>query len=414
MITHVFGQGARAYRDEHYPDAAIWDEPTLNPKVGAPGSIEQPRTILVLPGEYDRLDGFLGKRANVEVTGLDGDRSAVFKNTDIAGDYAERLTVSNLTLKNSAVKLAHWHESGRQVLTIRNNKFCEWTQNKNGVVNPNGQTDAEQMTYLLNNVFDGVGSPDNTKHAVYLEGRPHAGLMARGNTFSGAKRCSQIKTTFADNHIEDNTFGTRDSTGEWLANSMIDVPACSDTRIIGNRFDVWAVDGPRKGLFTAPIFFRDRKPGMFGADMPPYGSTEFWSDTLWRKVTQFYNEFESPTYLFQKFIYRNLFTLAPGSVPMAWMRDDGTYPMEAVQQLQTGARAKAVPPGWIERSMTHYAENTFSGTFLPPQLDRSEFVALIEAGAQWPRSLPTHFPRAREVVPVTTIAYPQWFLDAVE
>ena len=429
--THVFGPGAESWRNTNAPTALI--ATSLNPQGGAGGqSPETARDLVIMPGTYSGINGYLGARRFMTVRGAPGLPQPVLINSPkLACDYVQDFTVRGLELKNTPIAVPHYGHIGGK-LRVEGNYLHSWEREQNGIVNPHNGFDALAETYITGNVFDGVGGKGNTTHSMYIEGRPGTKLVVEDNQFRGARFCSIIKTTCNTVEIRRNTFETRSRLDSTLAaHTMIDVAGCADVIVWDNDFLL------TDGLYGAPIFWRLRLP-MFGSDRPAYptiswnppeagsgtleacsspgggwgsGPEVFVDDDFWKAVRSFDRADPANPYTFKKWVGNNRFTIPAGNKARAAIRDDGTHPAHAVTQFGQMEVLKTHPL-WIERSGTFLSGNTYNGGVLAPALKDSAAVASIEAGALWPRTLPEHFPFVVDVpvvVPQTEAFPPDWF-----
>lgn len=428
--THVFGFGAREYAEAHgWAGVTIVEGTSLNPTKGPDGSTpEKARRLLITPGEYTGLQGYLGKHAYVSISGAEEERP-VIKGGNISGDYVRDFEVSNLELVDCAIAAAHYAAQNGEMRVLGVYQHT-WTKERNGIVNPHGP-EAKGWRHIVRGcVFDGVGGQGNTTHTMYIEGRPGSSLIVEDCEFRGSRACSVVKATTNDVQLRRNTFRTHSALTTWTAHTMVDYPACSSGVVTDNLFECWGDQSKptgQKGLYTPPLFIRARQ-SLYGADAPPY-PTESWDPPVtkwvvtadlpdgWPSTAEtFVNEdfwsaaaaagIDNPEnpYLYTRFVADNVFRILPGSRAMSALRDDGTHPRTVAYQFGPDKILRTTA-NWFDRSVTFFGPNTYEGNWLSPQTDKSQYVVSVEPGAHWPRKAPSDFPRAIDV----HLQLPDWF-----
>ena len=202
-----------------------------------------------------------------------------------------------------------------------------------------------------------------------------------------------------------------------------------------NEIEMWRNPDPKapsQGLFAPVVFLRNRWPSlgcdipsypnvswdppestMHGMGLPGYGwsggpetyvDPDFWLEVLadWTRAQD--SEFYTP---FASYISGNRFTVPADSASIPWLRNDGTRNMRALAQFATKAVGLQMPPGWVERSFTFHALNTFTGAIRPPVLDfNPTYDATTHPQHLRTRTLPHHFP---QVIEVPLSGLPSWF-----
>jgi hypothetical protein len=213
--------------------------------------------------------------------------------------------------------------------------------------------------------------------------------------------------------------------------TMIDVPGAGTVIVYNNHFKVWKNhrdhgDTGYSGSYTPPVFIRQRQ-AFRGSDIPWYPDVSYeppvsasstprgspgggWSGLAETFVNSaFWNDVAAspPTYEFGHYMSFNVMEMLPNSVgDQPFLRDDGTYAIEAIYQFGPG-RALRAPANWRERSVNFIHGTTyvgFAGPIPPYQLRMNQYVEEIEPGAQWPRTRPEQFPTATDLT-----VLPSWF-----
>ena len=121
-----------------------------------------------------------------------------------------------------------------------NVRQCCETRDLNGIVNNIGATPAPWRLDIWNFVSSGMGSQGNTKHALYLEGRPLSTLNITSSQFNGSPGCSSVKTTIENVNIRHSVFSVSQTPGALdqnrLTHTPVDVPSFSKLTVYGNTF----------------------------------------------------------------------------------------------------------------------------------------------------------------------------------
>ena len=404
------------------------------------GSDVAPLVIFVTAGTYSS-DFFLGKKRYVYLVG-DPNAWPRFVGDTISVNLPERYVIRNFELE--ATRIAHG--SGKPAWPMSsyfsNVRQCCETRDLNGIVNNIGSTPAPWLVQIWSFVSSGMGSKGNTKHALYLEGRPHSTLAINASQFNGSPGCSSVKTTMEHVSIRHSVFSVSQTPGaldEGLyTHTPIDVPSFSQLTVYGNTFWLWrgtTVGQPagKSGVLHAAIFMRLRKPSL-GSDKPAYpnqswnppqgsqstaaspcppwpkSADTFVSDKFWEAVAS--KPIVDPTNAcaFQHFIGFNRFVQLNGSLPVNVLRDDGSHPIKPASQFGRGTPLRTHPE-WIERSVDYLNGNTFEGFSSSDPIDiyvlnKSEEMTAPEPGAKWPRRAAEEFPKA---VTLEDQELPPWF-----
>lgn len=450
--THIFGQSAREIRDANgWTDAVIADR--FNAQTGANGQTEATKRIIGItpppPQGYTGEDFYLGQRKHVEVVGIPGARPKLVGD-EVAIGVNKTLTLRNLELQNCPVAIVSTDDTSEGAVVTYYEDIYQHSFNRdqNGFRNPHGRTVYPESTTFKRCKLDATGSPGNTRHQVYIEGRPLSTLVFDECEVRGARACSGIKTTCNDVQIRNSLLSTLSLIDPMATTgTLVDAPACSRLTMSANTLELWRNPVPRvepRGLATPAVFLRLRRESL-GSDSPAYpdidwnppqssqgtrsspgegwgaGPETYVSEGFWRAVLAAWEHPElSEFYLnFASFISYNKFKLLAGSDPVPWLRNDGTRAAEAVTQFSSTSLGLQMPePLWVERSTVFHAMNLFDeGVLGPVMRDEAPFKPKWRPGitipAPWthdsfvlPRMMPHHFPRAIEVMPS---GLPSWF-----
>jgi hypothetical protein len=396
-----------------------------------------PLVVFVTSGSYSG-DLYLGKRRFLYVLG-DARNPPTFSGKTLGNSQFERFTVAHLILNDTNISQGSASKQWPSWLNISRIRQYGETGVQNGISNPNGLTEQPWHIDLWSMESQGMGNAGNTTHSTYLEGRPRSRLTVTNVRFLGARGSSAVKATMQDVQIRHSLFSVSEVPGDvskgLLMHTPVDVPAVCDLIVYGNEFQLWrgptaAVPDGRSGILGAAIYLRLRRE-MTGSDRPAY-PTESWtppttgqttmsspgggfgagpevfsSDDFWRAVRARPITEPDHEFSFKHYIAFNRFVMLPGSLPVAALRDDGTYPADAVYQF--GAlRARRTHPLWVERSVSFLYGNEFVGYISDAKrldLNHNREAKVVEPGAKWPRSKPEEFPRAVEL----TGELPAWF-----
>jgi hypothetical protein len=401
---------------------------------------DDPLVVFVTPGSYTgdfwissgrRFVYFLGDPANWPT--LSGDSIAI-------SSY-ELAHIRNFKLRSTRIGSGSNRKDSPSTLVLSNiDQCCETRNDFNGIRNPSGLTVFPWTIHMWNLTSSSMGSPWNTFHAMYLQGRPLAKLEVNNIRLLGTRACSGLKTTMQDVAIRHSLFSVSDDPDKLsiglLMHTPIDVAAVSRLVVYGNTFLLYrasTVTNPvsREGIIHGAIHLRQRQAGMFGSDIPAYpnvswsppvtsqvtmsspgegwsaGPQTFVSDTFWASVRAKPVTDRTNALTFKHFVGFNDFKQLPGSLPVTVLRDDGTHPLEAIEAFGY-SRALRTHPMWLERSVTFLAGNRCLGCAAGQRLynlQDSVFVQEIEPGAKWPRTNAEEFPHTVELGG----SLPTWF-----
>jgi hypothetical protein len=444
LPTFVYGDNAAAITASRGWPARVCQTPMLFVdcrKTFTGGATDAaPLVIFFTPGSYTGDFWIGGRRRFVYVLG-DPTNWPTLTNDSIDVSKFELAQIRNFRLRSTRiVNGGNRNDSPTTLLLSNIDQCCEAKNNFNGIVNPDGFTPFRWTIHIWNFTSSEMGSPWNTFHAMYLEGRPNSYLEIDNIRILGTRASSGIKTTMQNVAIRHSLFSVSDtpydpSTG-LLMHTPIDVPAPCRLVVYGNEFLLYrasTVTNPvtREGILAGAIFLRLRQMGMMGSDIPAYpnitwtppattqttmsspgagwaaGPETFVKDAFWSAVRA--KPVTDPAHVltFKHYIGFNRFVQLPGSLPVTAVRDDGTHPMEPVYQFGP-SRALRTHPLWLERSVTFLAGNEYDGYAAGARLydlDSSQYVKEIEPGAKWPRTKDEEFPHAVEL----SGTLPTWF-----
>jgi hypothetical protein len=429
--THVFGYGAREYRDAHgWTNALVVEGSSLNPKVGASGlTPDKERVIFITPGTYDGVSGFLGKRGYVSVIGDPAER-AHLRDSGIALQDGVKLAVHGLELQDTPIWIQQYGE-GSTLIDVADVYMHSWTRELNGISTPSGRTRSPWNIQVRRCVFDAVGGQGNTRHTIYTHGRPYGTLIVEDSEFRGSRACSQIKADSSRVEIRRNVFKTHSALSTYTAHTMVDVASCASVVISGNQFDLWNGDPKTlpltsQGLKTAAIYLRNRRL-FYGCDRPAYpnlswdppasdvltrsspggtwpaGSETFVNDGYWAEFRAKDRQDPAHPFTSKHYISDNIVT-GSGFKPLTFIRDDGMMPSTAVTAFGA-SRMLRNHPQYVDPSVTFTARNTVAPGIRFADMTSSMAVNEIDEGAIWPRTAPEHFPVLFDV----PLSLPGWF-----
>jgi hypothetical protein len=440
----VFGNNAAAVNTAKGWNARVCESPAVSfltcrtsGKFMGGSSDVAPLVIFITPGAYSG-DFYIGTKRYVYVIG-DPNNWPQLAGDKLANTGGEIYAVRNFKLY--AARLAQLGRSSYPNNAYYSN-LTQWGETKDldGFVNPHGYTPALWSITMWNVVSRGMGSLGNTKHAMYLEGRPLSSLSINSSQFLGSNGCSSVKTTMENVAIRHSIFSVSQTIGaidnNFLTHTPIDIPSYSSIRIYGNQFYLWrgptvGVPTGRSGILAGAIFLRLRKPS-FGSDKPSYpnrswnppvtsqttgsspcspwgkGPEVFVDDKFWQAVKSKPITDQANACAFQHFIALNKFTMLADSMPVKVLRDDGSHPAKPLTQFGKGVPLR-VSVGWVERSVDYLYGNSYDNfASTDPaviySLKDSEAMAPAEPGAKWPRDEPEEFPKAVDLEEL-----PAWF-----
>jgi hypothetical protein len=429
--TYVYGDGAAVADREHRWGAIVCETPmtfvACRKKLKGDASDAAPLVIHFTPGSYQG-DFYLGNSRFVYILGdplkwpqLNGDTLAV-------GQF-ERAVIRNLALNGTRIASQAWRKDSPVTLLLSNIRQWGETRAQNGMSNPNHATPQEWRVTVWNFEGSGMGNPGNSVHQFYVEGRPLSSFELNNVRILGTRGSSAIKSTMQHVLVRHSLLSVSETPGDVKSGSLmhtpIDVPAVSDVVIYANHFLLYRAPtadnkAGRQGILSAAVYLRQRRPGVMGSDIPAYPNLswdpprtsqksmsspgEGWSagpetyvnDEFWKAVRKRPITDPANPLTFKHFVGFNRFEQLPGSLPVAVLRDDGTHNAEPSAAFGPG-RPLRVHPGWIERSVTFLAGNTYEGFAKKEpriKLRASEQTVQPQPGAKWPRSKDEEFPQA--------------------
>ena len=437
--THVFGEAAAAIDAKQKWKASICpaDFKLCRKQFKVGNDDNAPLVLYIAPGHYSS-DFFLGTKPYVYVLGDPDNRPELSGDSLDLGKFV-LWQVRNLRLNGTRIGSGSANTGQPSWAIVSNVEQCCETGDRNGISNPNGLTVQPWRWTLWSVESRGMGSPGNTVHAAYIEGRPRSTLEVINSRFLGTRGSSAIKTTMQEVAIRHSLFSVSETPGDLatggLMHTPVDVPAVSRLTLYGNEFQLWR--GPtagtrpgRQGVQSGAVYLRLRKPGLRGSDTPAYpdqswsppltsqatasspgtgwdaGPATFVSDDFWKAVRRTPATDPANPLTFKHYLGFNRFVQQPGSLPVTVLRDDGTHPAEPVAQFGPG-RPLRTHPAWVERSVSFLYGNEYAGMEGGPrlELDSSENMKDPEPGAKWPRKQEEEFPHAVQLKG----ALPDWF-----
>ena len=222
---------------------------------------------------------------------------------------------------------------------------------------------------------------------MYIEGRLDSRLLINNIRITGSKQCSGIKATRSFVTIRNSYLSAlldeQNLAVGMRSDKIVDVASASEIVIYNNDL-VGAFSKERWGVHNGLVFLRARR-GMWGADSPAYpdvsfdppissgrpgfapegftaGPETFVNPEFWKVVRSYDLADPANPYSFKKYVAYNRFRWVDDEGRrQSVFRDDGTAPREAVEQGSVAEIWGSVPPGWIERSVTFFANNLYEG-----------------------------------------------------
>ena len=350
-----------------------------------------PLVLYFTPGSY-KGDFFLSNRRFVYVLGHPQNRPQLNGDSLDLGLF-EQATFRNLALNSCRIGSQASRKDSPVTLHVSNIRQWGETQVRNGVSNPHGVTRHPWTVSVWSFEGSGMGDPGNTVHQFYIEGRPLSTFELNNVRILGTRGSSAIKSTMQHVRIRHSLLSVSETPGDVaggeLMHTPVDVLAVADVVIYANHFLLYRAPtnknkAGRQGVLSAAVFFRLRKPGVRGSDIPAYpdlswdpprssqttmsspgegwsaGPETYVNDDFWKAVRKQPVTDPANPLTFKKFVGFNRFEQLPGSLPVTALRDDGTRPAEPVTQFGPG-RPLRVHPDWVERSVTFLAGNVFEG-----------------------------------------------------
>jgi Putative Ig domain len=350
---------------------------------------DSPNVLIVTPGTYSE-DFYLQRGLlNLYVIGEPGTRP-VLAHDNLNLDGLETGYLKNLELHDTTVNTGS-NLADREVnLYITQVYQHDSTRDANGFKAPPGSPRAGgSWRYWFWN-FHGsqMGWQSNLRHQMYIEGRLDSRLLINNIRITGTKQCSGVKSTRSFISIRNSYLsGLLDELNLAVgmrSDKIVDVASAADVVIYNNDL-VGAFSQDRWGVHNGLVFLRARR-GMWGADSPAYpdisfdppqssvrpgfapqgftaGPETFVNPEFWNVVRSYDIADPANPYSFKKYIAYNRFRWLSddGSRRQSVFRDDGTAPREAAFQGSTAEIWGTVPQGWVERSVSFFANNRYEG-----------------------------------------------------
>lgn len=349
---------------------------------------DHPNVLLVTPGTYSE-DFYLQRGLlNLYVVGEPGTRP-VLAHDNINLDGLETGYLKNLELHDTTVNTGDNLEDRAVDLYVTQVYQHDSTKDVNGFKAPPGSPlPSGHWRYWFWN-FHGsqMGWPSNLRHQMYIEGRLDSRLLINNIRITGSKRCSVIKSTRSFVSIRNSYLSAmldeQNTSAGMHSDKIVDVASSAEVVIYNNEL-VGTFSKERWGVANGLIFLRARR-GMWGADSPVYpdvsfdppistvrqgfapegftaGPETFVNPAFWEVVRSYDIADPANPYSFKKYVAYNRFRwIDDNGKRQSVFRDDGTAPREAVSQGSTSEVWGTVPTGWVERSVTFFANNRYEG-----------------------------------------------------
>ena len=321
----------------------------------------------ILGGEYTNVDlpWVGGGRDQVTICGLSTVRPVLHANNDqIAFQDIEHGTVRHLEIANGGVVMSNPRWAGftlQGVFIYGRQENCV----KSGTVDEQwlAARGLTQATATLIDVELTRCGSYNTRHNLYLSTRRLAINAVRVSSY-GAHESQAFKSIAEKIAISDSYFGTvtdwsTPALGPW-SSSLVDIASCAEITIANTYFKAtedWHYRGTQQALFL-----RARRQ-ILGCDQPLYDSPQFNDPLFWAEVTEHPLTDPYNPATFKTYIAENVFEFVDfdGRRPNAGVRDDGTYPRQALYQFSNCSEFLSVPVEWVERSVIFSANNDWLG-----------------------------------------------------
>jgi hypothetical protein len=436
--TVVYGDDAAAVNERHGWKANLCETPmtfaacrTSQFKGGV--SDAAPLVIYFTPGTYGGQDFFLGTRRFLYTIG-DPQAWPTLVGDSLANAKPEIWQIRNLNLQATHINSQSSRTDAPTRIYLSNTRQCCEPRDGNGMSNPAAYTQYPWLVSVWNFESRMMGSPSNTMHAFYIEGRPDSTFELNNVRFLGTRGSSAVKTTMQNLFVRHSYFSTTEtpgvaSTANYSMHTPIDVPGVSTVVIYGNRIEGWrsgtaGVSAGKAGVRAGLIYFRNRK-ALHGSDIPAYpdlswdpprssqtsamspgegwskGPETFVSDLFWQAVkSKPVSDLTNPL-TFKHYVGFNALVQVPGSLPVRVLRDDGTHPVSkpGCQTCDDANHYLRTHKDWIERSVTFLFGNEYIGDLNTDvsKLDSSMWWDAADPGAKWPRTKDEEFPHAFEL-----------------
>ena len=363
-----------------------WNTMQRGLKVDAP--YDSPNVLIVTPGTYSE-DFYLQRGLlNLYVIGEPGTRP-VLAHDNLNLDGLETGYLKNLELNDTTVNTGSNLDDRQVNLYITQVYQHDSTHDANGFKAPAGSPlPGGSWRYWFWN-FHGsqMGWQSNLRHQMYIEGRLDSRLLINNIRITGTRQCSGIKSTRSFVSIRNSYLsGLLDEQNLSVgmrSDKVVDVASSGEVVIYNNDL-VGTFSKERWGPSNGLIFLRARR-GMWGADSPAYpdisfdpplssvhpgfapegftsGPETFVNPEFWRVVRSYDIADPANPYTFKKYVAYNRFRwINDSDRRQSAFRDDGTAPREAAYQGSTAEIWGTVPEGWVERSVSFFANNRYEG-----------------------------------------------------
>jgi len=345
---------------------------------------DRPLVVAFTPGEYSGQDWYLGERIDQDIYLIGIEGRPVLRGDALTASRFASMYIKGLDLANCGIS-AQSFRNGPTNMYLTDSYLHDTIGDQNTIGTPNEAGNYEFNFYVWNTTFEQCGSRGNTRHMMYIHGRPYGLLWVDNVTVLGTKGCSAFKSTCVRNEIRNSYISTvqdrNDLSRGLKASILIDVPADSDSIVDRNTILLFrdqpdAIAG-ELGLDNGAIAWRPRRE-FHASDRPVYRSTE-WNDRT------FWTDRAKP---FLKEVTNNHFVLLPGSRKTPPVDAQGTHPRRAVREFGDTIIESlyGIYDVWFERDWTLDQGNTYEGFPLGYEawdLIGSESVAAVESGSKW-------------------------------
>lgn len=386
--TAAWGVGAAQRFGSIGFDSASTSWMNMQRKLQSGADYAHPNVLIVTPGTYS--EDFYLKRdlRNLYVIGEPGTRP-VLAHDNINLDGLETGYLKNLELHDTTVNTALNIDDRAVNLYVTKVYQHDSTGDNNGFkASPGSPLPGGSWRYWFWN-FHGsqMGWQSNLRHQMYIEGRLDSHLQVNNVRITGSKECSNIKSTRSFVSIRNSYLSAmldeQNLSAGMRSDKIIDVASSSELVVYNNEL-VGTFSPERWGVANGLIFLRARR-NMWGADSPVYpdvsfdppvssvregfapegftaGPETFVNPAFWEVVSSYDIGDPANPYSFKKYVAYNRFRwIDADGKRQSVFRDDGTAPREAAYQGSSSEIWGTVPQGWIERSVTFFANNRYEG-----------------------------------------------------
>jgi hypothetical protein len=349
---------------------------------------QSPNVLIVTPGTYSEDFWVQQRLHNLYVIGEPGTRP-VLAHDNINLDGLETGYLKNLELDDTTVNTALNFEDRDVNLYVTQVYQHDSTHDANGFKAPAGSPlPGTSWRYWFWN-FHGsqMGWQSNLRHQMYIEGRLDSRLLINNIRITGSKQCSGVKATRTfvtiRNSYLSGILDEQNLDAGMRSDKVVDVASSGEVVIYNNDL-VGAFSNERWGPSNGLVFLRARR-NMWGADSPAYpdisfdpprssvrpgfapegftaGPETFVNPEFWRVVRSYDTADPANPYTFKKYVAYNRFRwISENDRRQSTFRDDGTAPREAAFQGSIAEIWGTVPEGWVERSVSFFANNRYEG-----------------------------------------------------